>query len=95
MRPPGAGPATLPEEFLGLIRRSITPRERQVLELMCEGLGNGEIAGACGISATTLKQHQLSLYRKVGTGNRSQLIVQALRLRLVVPSWLAGPLPPR
>jgi len=68
----------------------ITRRERQILELMCEGLSNAEILSRCRISAMTLKSHQKSLYQKLGVGTRSQVIVQALRARVVRPGWLAG-----
>ncbi len=69
----------------------ITPRERQILELMCEGLSNPEIVATCRIRATTVKTHQKSLYQKFGVGSRSQVIVHALRSRLVCPDWLADP----
>lgn len=69
----------------------ITRRELQILELMCDGLSNPDILTRCRISAMTLKSHQRSLYQKFGVGTRSQLIVQALRFRVVCPEWLAAP----
>lgn len=67
---------------------ALTPRELQILKLMCEGLSNPEILDRCRIGATTLKSHQKSLYQKFGVSNRSQVIVRALRTQIVRPGWL-------
>ena len=76
-----------------LIRKSITRRELQVLEQMCDGLSNFEIASTFDIRETTVKQHLMNIYQKVGASTRSEVIVLALKLRLVTPAWLAMPVP--
>lgn len=78
------------ESFYDFVRLSMTSREQQILELMCDGLSNQEIARRCRIQPGTVKTHQQNLYNKVGASSRSQAIVHALRNRLVVPPWMSG-----
>ncbi|MFD1201897.1 response regulator [Leucobacter albus] len=51
----------------------LTPRERQVLELLVAGLSNQQIADRLHIGLTTAKTHVGSLYAKSGAGSRVQL----------------------
>lgn len=46
----------------------LTPRERQVLELMAEGKSNPGIAEALGISATVVEKHAGNVFSKLGVG---------------------------
>lgn len=73
-------------------RAWITPREMQILEYICEGLSNGDISSALGISQATVKQHVMNTYTKLGARSRSELIIVALRTGLVVPSWMPASL---
>lgn len=52
-----------------------TPRENQILELICAGYSNKEIAAACDIGLSTVKAHIYNLYRKMGVSNRFQAIL--------------------
>ena len=52
---------------------SLTKRESMVLELLLQGLTNGEICTAYSISNNTLKKHILNIYRKLNIRNRTQL----------------------
>jgi DNA-binding NarL/FixJ family response regulator len=70
------GPLTLPEP--------LTPRELEVLALLGQGLSNKAIAGALGISESTAKFHVNSILGKLGVGSRSEAIVHASRLGLVI-----------
>jgi DNA-binding NarL/FixJ family response regulator len=56
---------------------SLTDRERQVLRLVAEGFPNKQIAGALGITASTVKFHLASAYRKLGVDNRAQAVAKA------------------
>ncbi len=56
---------------------SLSPREREVLELITEGLANAEIAGRLGISAKTVRNHVSNLFDKLGVWTRAQAIVFA------------------
>ncbi|MFJ8823108.1 response regulator transcription factor [Streptomyces sp. NPDC102467] len=53
----------------------ITPREKQVLSLLAEGLTYGSIARRLGISPHTVDTHLRRLREKTGAANRMQLAV--------------------
>lgn len=61
----------------------LTRRERQVLELLGEGLTIGQIATKLGISPRTVETHVAKLYRKLGVRTRVQAISRAATLGLV------------
>ena len=61
----------------------LTRRERQVLELLGEGLTIGQIASKLGISPRTVETHVAKLYRKLGVRTRVQAISRAATLGLV------------
>lgn len=63
----------------------LTARERDVLELVCEGLPNVEIGRRLHLAESTVKTHVRSLLLKTGQRNRVELIVHAFRNRLVTP----------
>jgi two-component system nitrate/nitrite response regulator NarL len=56
---------------------TFTPREREVLCYIFEGLGNKEIAGGIGVSET-VKATLQQLFSKTGVRSRSQLVRIAL-----------------
>lgn len=65
--------AEVVSRMLGRRRRDsrldlLTPRERQVLELMAEGRSNPGIADALGISATVVEKHAGNVFTKLGVG---------------------------
>ncbi len=61
----------------------LTAREREVLALLAEGLGNKAIAARLGISEHTAKFHVNAILGKLGADTRAAAIVKALRLGLV------------
>src|SRR5262249_21126846 len=62
----------------------LTPREREVLALLAEGLANKAIAARLGISEHTAKFHVNAILGKLGVDSRAEAIVRALRMGLVV-----------
>lgn len=52
----------------------ISKRELEVLELICQGKTNQEIADALFISIQTVKDHNYRIFKKVGVSNRTQLV---------------------
>ena len=56
---------------------ALSPREREVLALLAEGLGNAEIAGRLAISDKTVRNHVSNLFDKLGVWTRAQAIVFA------------------
>jgi DNA-binding CsgD family transcriptional regulator/tetratricopeptide (TPR) repeat protein len=53
---------------------SLTPREREVLELLRKGLTNREISGVLHVSAETVKSHTARVFRKLGVSNRTEAV---------------------
>ena len=65
--------------------KALSPRERQVLTGVVEGLANKEIAGRLDISESSVKAALQQLFFKTGVRTRSQLVRVALeRYREVV-----------
>ncbi|WP_232049959.1 alpha/beta fold hydrolase [Actinoplanes sp. OR16] len=60
--------------------RSLTPRERQVLDRLADGDSNTEIARKLGIAVHTVERHLGNLYRKIGARGRTDAVVYALRM---------------
>ena len=61
----------------------LSPREREVLNLLADGLGVAEISKQLYISQSTTKTHVGKLYEKLGAANRAQALMTALRLGLI------------
>lgn len=62
---------------------AVSPREREVLELLTRGAVNKEIAASLGISGNTVKNHLKSIMEKLHAENRVQVVAYALRKGLV------------
>ncbi|HEV8582435.1 MAG TPA: response regulator transcription factor [Thermoanaerobaculia bacterium] len=62
----------------------LTPRESEVLQLLAQGLPNKLIAQRLGISEHTAKFHVNAILGKLGVQSRSEAIVQAVRMGLVL-----------
>jgi len=62
--------------------RLLTPRERQVMDLVAAGKMNKQIASDLGLSQITVKMHRGSLMKKMGVGSVAELVklVEAHRL---------------
>jgi pimeloyl-ACP methyl ester carboxylesterase/DNA-binding CsgD family transcriptional regulator len=74
-------------EFMGLREQphgedsafvALSPREREVLALIKEGLGNAQIAERLSISEKTVRNHVSNLFDKLGVWTRAQAIVFAI-----------------
>jgi len=87
---PPAGPGetggrhTNPEKATLLAR--LTEREREVLELVAEGLSNGEVAGRLFLGEATVKTHMSNVLAKLHLRDRVQAVVFAYEAGLAQPS---------
>ena len=59
--------------------KALSDREKQVVSLICCGLKNKDIAGKLFITETTVRHHLTSIFEKLGTKNRLELVVYAFR----------------
>ena len=57
--------------------------EAHLLQLVADGQSNKEIGTALGLSALTVKSHLARIARKLGTGDRAELVMISLRSGLI------------
>ena len=57
----------------------LSEREQEVLRLLCQARTNHQIARRMNIADTTVKTHVSSIMRKMGVGNRLEIVVEAHR----------------
>ena len=67
-------------------RQMLTPRELEVLGLLCEGLPNKLIERRLGIGAGTVKCHVANILSKLGVASRLQAVIEAHRRGLLANS---------
>jgi two-component system, NarL family, response regulator YdfI len=83
-----AGLAVLHPDHVGLLaplatEDVLTPREREVLQILGAGLGNREIAARLGISEHTAKFHVSQILAKLNAATRAEAVSIAIRRGLV------------
>jgi RNA polymerase sigma factor (sigma-70 family) len=75
------GKTTVPEELIDELMAeegaeadltALTPRQREILELVCEGLSNSQIAKRLFLTESTVKQHLYAAYKLLNVQNRIQ-----------------------
>ena len=79
-------PNTLVNETIDQIRSLISPREREVLELLSNGNSSVEIATHLYLSNHTVNDHRRSLMMKLQARNVAQMIRRGFELNLLNPS---------
>lgn len=76
---------TLVKPALAGERNRLTPRELEVLQLICDGLSNKDIAVRLKLSANTVAVHRANIMATLGVHKTAELVVYALQHGLVNP----------
>ncbi len=76
-------PSPRTPQVMPALAEPLTPREKQVLRMMAEGLGNKEIAGQLGISDHTAKFHVASILAKLSAATRTEAVTIGIKRGLV------------
>jgi DNA-binding NarL/FixJ family response regulator len=63
--------------------RVITKREEEVLQLIADGCSTPEVAAQLYISQKTVKNHLASIYQKLDARDRTQAVLQAVRMGII------------
>jgi len=56
----------------------ISPRELQVVKLVCQGLTNGDIAGKLNVKSGTVKTHLRSIFHKTRVRNKLTMLLRCM-----------------
>ena len=82
-RPAPAAETHRPSAVRGMV---LTPKEREVMELLARSLSNKEIGRAMQVGETTVKWHVKNLLAKLDAGTRKEVVVRARILGLLQPA---------
>ncbi len=69
----------------GTPKDTVTPREREIVQLLAEGNSNKAAAAALGISVKTIEAHRANIMRKLRLRSISDLVRYAIRNKIVQP----------
>lgn len=78
-------PALLRSAGLPGERGRLTPRELEVLQLICDGLSNREIAERLSLSVNTVAVHRTNIMNALNVHKTAELVVYAIQHGLVTP----------
>lgn len=67
----------------GVLKKSLTNRQSQVLDLIAQGKSNKQIAYDMGVSEATVKLHINALLRSLKVNNRTQAVITAQKMGLI------------
>jgi DNA-binding NarL/FixJ family response regulator len=64
-------------------KAELSPREREIVQLLAEGRSNKEVARALGITVKTAETHRTNIMRKMGFSSLADLVRYAVRNRII------------
>jgi DNA-binding NarL/FixJ family response regulator len=65
--------------------QELTPREREILQLIAEGSTSGQIAEILGVSTKTVEKHRQNIAKRLGTSSLAELVKYAVREGMTPP----------
>jgi DNA-binding NarL/FixJ family response regulator len=74
-----------PEKAAPGAAEPLTPREREIVQLLSEGKSNKEVADALGISTKTIETHRATIMRKLELKSFAELVRYAVRNNIIAP----------
>lgn len=82
---------SMPQQTLATLLDQLTPRQLEVLALLCEGLSNKMISRRLNIACGTVKVHVAHILRVFNVASRLQAVLVVRSLSLALKSGEAGP----
>jgi len=61
----------------------LTDREKEILQLLAEGLSNKELASILNLSVYTVETHRANLMQKLGLHNTAEIVLYAVRKKII------------
>jgi DNA-binding NarL/FixJ family response regulator len=74
-----------PPDGTKVTRSRLTPREREILQLLAEGKANKEVANLLGISVNTAEAHRANIMLKLDLHSLAELVHYAIRNQIIKP----------
>ena len=83
-----AGETVISEEIQRILKSEpaiepLSPRQREILDAIVNGLSNADISARFGISLDMVKEHNQKLFEKLGVSNRAEAVAITLRKHLL------------
>ena len=63
----------------------LTPREREIIQVLAEGRSNKAAAALLGISVKTVETHRAAIMKKLGISSVAELVRYAIRNQVIQP----------
>jgi DNA-binding CsgD family transcriptional regulator len=74
---------TAPVQPAAPTRNRLTPREREIVQLLAEGKSSKEVAVVLGISVKTAETHRANIMRKLQLHSVSELVRYAIKNQII------------
>lgn len=69
---------------VGGLKIEITKREKEIIQLISEGLSNKEIAQKLLVSVSTVDAHRYNILKKLEVKNTAEMITKAIKMKLII-----------
>jgi len=66
-----------------LLREALTPREREIVQLLAEGASSKKVAATLGISVKTAETHRTNIMRKLNLRSVTELVLYAVKNHII------------